>query len=299
MRIRALIVLLAVFPAVVGAQGKAPLFASDDPAVRVEGRTLHYVGLLNKRGLERLRPLLERHPDLREIRISSSGGEAFPGMEIGQLVRARALDVVVDQRCNSACANFIFLPAPKKTILPNAIVFWHNSCPQNVDRDVDFSRVVNGDVDNLAGEIYLHGRKLEGEEKAVFVKRKARQIRKKMNGYFAEYAERHRAFYAGEPYDSRIVCIGDYVQLPQGPGYAYTFSVKDMARLGVCGVHAEPGYEEHALEVLAASNQSPSAGTLRLSDYPEFKPSYRGPPCDITEGGDLKVSPRTHPNGVD
>ncbi|MGH6755360.1 MAG: hypothetical protein ACREDP_24665, partial [Bradyrhizobium sp.] len=168
MLIRALIVLLAGFPAVVGAQEKAPLFASDEPAVRVEGHTLHYVGLLNKRGLERLRPLLERHPDLREIRISSSGGEAFPGMEIGQLVRARALEVVVDQRCNSACANFIFLPAPKKTILPDAIVFWHNSCPQNVDRDVDFSRVVSGDVDNLAGEIYLHGRKLEGEEKTAF-----------------------------------------------------------------------------------------------------------------------------------
>ena len=297
MPIRALVVLLAIFSPVVGAQEKAPLFASDDPVVRAEGHTLHYVGLLNKRGLERLRPLLERHPDLREIRISSSGGEAFPGMEIGQLVRARHLEVVVDQRCNSACANFIFLPAPKKTILRNSIVFWHNACPQNVDRDVDFSRVVSGDIDNLAGEIYLHGRKLEGEEKAAFLKKKSRQIRKTMDGYFTEYAERQQAFYAGEPYDSRIVCMGDYVTLPQGPGYAYTFSVKDMARFGVCNVQAEPDYAQQAPAILSASAQAGKGGVLQLADYPHFKPSYTGLPC-AGAGIAQQSSPQTEWGGA-
>lgn len=279
MLIRALVVLLAISSPVVGAQEKATPFASDDPLVRAEGHTLHYVGLLNKRGLERLRSVLQRHPDLREIRVSSSGGEAFPGMEIGQLVRARHLEVVVDQRCNSACANFIFLPARRKTILRDSIVFWHNACPQNVDKDVDFSRVVGGGIDNLAGEIYLHGRKLEGEEKAAFLKKKSRQVRNEMKGYFTEYAKRQQAFYAGEPYDSRIVCLGDYVALPQGPGYAYTLSVEDMARFGVCNVQAESDYAQRAPAILDASGQAGKGGVLQLADYPDFKPSYTGLPC--------------------
>lgn len=55
--------------------------------------------------------------------VSSVGGEATVAMEIAE--RLGNYDVVVSGVCLSACANYLFLPAKKKTLWANSVIGWH------------------------------------------------------------------------------------------------------------------------------------------------------------------------------
>jgi len=73
---------------------------------------------------------LKRLTDLYQfdtLRINSIGGVTRAGMDIGALIKAKGLTLIVDGDCMSACANFMFPAAPKKIVLPGAVVASHGS----------------------------------------------------------------------------------------------------------------------------------------------------------------------------
>ncbi|QSX78897.1 hypothetical protein [Agrilutibacter solisilvae] len=265
--IQATVAILLLGVVAVADAAQPPPGSRADPQVAVAGTTLHYTGLLNRVGLERLRTVLAQHPELVELQVNSSGGEALPAIEIGTLVRARALSIRVEQRCNSACANYLFVPATRRTIAPGAMVVWHNACPQNLPADLRFSQVLQGKVENVGGMAYVDGK----ASTHTLSRRQAQALDRDMRRYFRQYAQRHTAFFAGLGVDSRIVCLGDYVNLPKGKGQAYTMSVEDMARFGVCGVTAEPDYLARVERALARDGKSATGGVIRLADFPQLK----------------------------
>ena len=262
--------------------------SSPQPAVAVEGEALSYTGLLNKTGLAQLRDRLRAHPRLTTLRVDSSGGDALPALEIGRLVRARRLHVVVEGRCNSACANYVFVPAARRTIRPGAMVLWHNSCPQNVPPGTKFSDVLAGHVPGLAGDARPLGERDRGKtvDDLLADRRAVRRLDRDMRGYFPDWARAHEAFFRDVPVDARIVCLGDYLALPGGKGRAYALSVDDMARFGVCGVDAPPDYLARVAETLAREGKSSLGGPLRLADHPEFEPRSPAGACDAAMARD-------------
>ncbi len=258
---------------------------SKGAAIRVEGKTLVYSGLLDRHGVDALRRQLDAHQEVTAIRIDSSGGDAMAAIEAGKAIRARRLDVVVEGRCNSACANYIFVPAANRTILPGGAVFWHNSCPQNIPPDTKMSDVLAGRHASVAATARPAGEDMAGKtvEDLLADRKATRRLDRRMKGYFRNWAKAHMAFFEDVPVDGRVMCLGDYLQLPGGSGYGYTLSVEDMARFGLCAVQASPTYLRDAQERLARDGKAEIAGAIRLADYPGFRPGDGAGACSMPD----------------
>jgi len=59
------------------------------------------------------------------IVLESEGGFLSPAIDIGDYLRGKEITAIVNGICASACAQFIFLAARQKVVLPNGGVFFH------------------------------------------------------------------------------------------------------------------------------------------------------------------------------
>ncbi|MBM3394839.1 MAG: hypothetical protein FJY37_09450 [Betaproteobacteria bacterium] len=107
-----------------------------DIVVQRQGSQLHYQGELTAQGLAALRDFAEGRV-VQSLVITSSGGEINVGMDFGEWVFARGLNVEVSKYCLSSCANYVF-PAAWQKFLPTGGRWWpgmavHASatCPTN------------------------------------------------------------------------------------------------------------------------------------------------------------------------
>ena len=64
-------------------------------------------------------------PSTRQIVITSGGGDAKTAMRIGEYIASHQIDIVVEGRCVSSCANYLFLAAKNKTVRPGAWLGFH------------------------------------------------------------------------------------------------------------------------------------------------------------------------------
>lgn len=253
-----------------------------EPKVSADDDVLHYTGLLNQTGADKLRSVMAAHGNLRTLHINSAGGEALSSMEIGGLIHARNLDVVVLERCNSGCANYVFVPAAKKTITSGAMVVWHNACPQNIPAEVPFMEMFAGKPEKVGVGymVEIDGREVKDEaKKAEVLEKNPAKYNRKMKEYLSRYASEHRAFFDGSPVDDRIVCLGDYIGLPGGKGYGYTLSIADMGKFGVCNVKADENYLGAVAAALEREEKLGKGGAIRMSDHPDFHPRYAQSGC--------------------
>ena len=246
-----------------------------DARVHAQGDTLHYEGLITSAGLAKFTETLQQHPEVITLQVRSRGGDALPAIEMGEHVLRRNLAVVVDRVCNSACANYLFVPAATRRVLPGSVVMWHNSCPQNIADGTAFERVLAGEGTNLSSSLRREGVPLSETERERVVREQGPELAEKLRRYFRAVVRPQRRLFASTGIDSRIVCLGDYLQLPHGGDYAYTLSATDMAAFGLCGVQLPDDYEEGVARILADEGLADRAGPLRLTDYPEFRPSPR------------------------
>lgn len=99
------------------------------PTIEAQGDTLTYTGYLNPEGADRAVDFIATG-HFKVLRIDSSGGEIMSSMRIGRALHDRRMDVVVRNLCMSACANYIFAAAARKTIEPGSIVAWHGDARQ-------------------------------------------------------------------------------------------------------------------------------------------------------------------------
>ncbi|AYV48593.1 hypothetical protein CFHF_19755 [Caulobacter flavus] len=59
--------------------------------------------------------------------INSGGGEQKSAIKLGNDIVDKGVTVSVNKRCHSACALFVFAPAPSKEIMRGSYVWFHNS----------------------------------------------------------------------------------------------------------------------------------------------------------------------------
>lgn len=74
-----------------------------------------------------LRKELANNPGIDTIVIDSQGGIVTAALDMADIVRTHQLRLVVDGRCFSACAHYLFPAALRKTVLPGSLVGIHGS----------------------------------------------------------------------------------------------------------------------------------------------------------------------------
>lgn len=85
------------------------------------------IGQISHITVGQIKIALETLPKAKELVIDSVGGDVESAIEIARLVRDKNLALVVDGRCFSACANFIFVAAKHKRVLPGSLVGIHHA----------------------------------------------------------------------------------------------------------------------------------------------------------------------------
>ncbi|MBL8569124.1 MAG: hypothetical protein JNK84_08565 [Phreatobacter sp.] len=92
--------------------------------IRVAGTTLCFSGDIDRDSAEATARLLTER-SLTAMVVTSDGGEVTSAVRLARVVRARGLLLVVQRRCISSCANFLFPAARTKAVAPNALVIFH------------------------------------------------------------------------------------------------------------------------------------------------------------------------------
>jgi hypothetical protein len=96
--------------------------------LRVAGDSVIFRGQLQGEGARALvQTVRDAHQRVTRLLITSPGGDGPDALAVGEAVRDRGLDVVVDRMCVSACAIFVFVAGRHKTILPGSIMAYHLS----------------------------------------------------------------------------------------------------------------------------------------------------------------------------
>jgi hypothetical protein len=93
--------------------------------LKVTGRTLHIDGTITHKVTERFEALIDQHPDIDLISISSFGGRTNAGVAIASIISKRKLNTVAVGECSSAC-TFIFLSGKIRMFDINSSLGFHS-----------------------------------------------------------------------------------------------------------------------------------------------------------------------------
>jgi hypothetical protein len=94
------------------------------PFASFDGNVLCIIGdITRNEANEAIRILKEN--DIRNIYIWSGGGDSAAALDIADQIRTMDIDIYVWQLCASSCANYLFLAASRKHVLPESVVAWH------------------------------------------------------------------------------------------------------------------------------------------------------------------------------
>lgn len=177
---------------------------------RWEG-ALGYSGSLTAAGLDAL--IDADDGSARALFVRSSGGDVGVGIDFGEWVRDRKLDVVVVDFCVSSCANYVFPAGAQKKILPGGVVAWHGDAHQD-------------DLEDRARAMLDRGYDFQDLERALAL--------------LADLRERETAFFASVGVSE---CICRFGNEELGARGAYFMSATDMRRFGIRNITEGPARE--------------------------------------------------------
>jgi hypothetical protein len=135
---------------------------ADPPAtvVRAEGEAIVFQGRIDEPSVREFLRLADDR-SLHLLVIRSAGGLVGAALDMAEAVRARGLDVEVDQFCLSSCANYVFPAARRKWLSGPATVGWHG------DMEHVLYRAQRGD-EHWSEEALAQARALAVREDAFF-----------------------------------------------------------------------------------------------------------------------------------
>jgi len=217
------------------ASQKSNLALSIDQDIWVErsGDKVVYRGRLTERGLDALRHA-GAEPQVTTLLIESSGGEIVVGMDFGNWVAERELNVVIDHACLSSCANYVFTAGRQKEIQPGAVVAWHGSAKQPGLLE-QLHELVEKDIASQG---------LPPQEQ----KRELRRARRANVRYLTGAIRKQDEFFYRVGVDEYVTRIGNDRYGVRGFFY---LSVDDMAEFGIANVTADDNYADMEPRALA------------------------------------------------
>ncbi|NIA00765.1 ATP-dependent Clp protease proteolytic subunit [Massilia sp. CCM 8734] len=96
--------------------------------------TITVIGEITPTLLQSFRAQIVQHPDVTQLYIDSGGGTITSAIDMARILYERDISLVVDGRCLSACANFLFAAARRKSVLPGSIIGIHETTVSYVDQ---------------------------------------------------------------------------------------------------------------------------------------------------------------------
>jgi hypothetical protein len=185
--------------------------------ISISGTSITYTGAISQAANQFLFSLVEQ-ADTKPttLIITSKGGDADAGLDLGRWVFESQLDVHVSSFCGSSCANYVFPAARRKFVEETAMVAWHGGATQAglaetpVCEDPGwFKEVFNCDAEAF---------------QAMIVKT------------LSDWRAKEKKFFEDIGVDQRITVLGQDPELACGVDDSATgwyYSIEDLARLGV------------------------------------------------------------------
>ena len=102
--------------------------------IRIDSESLAIVGIIDSSTPDEFRRILNSDSKIKRIHLRSGGGIANAAMEMGRDIRKRRLDIVVDDRCYSACANYLFIAGIRKSVVQGGMLLMHGGTSFNHSR---------------------------------------------------------------------------------------------------------------------------------------------------------------------
>lgn len=209
--------------------------AAADALISVENKNLRLVGSISSNTAEQFFKIV-RDREIEKLIVNSTGGEVVSSMRIGSWLFENAIDIEVEERCWSSCANYLFTAADRKTILPGATVAWHGSLIQ--EQNIDEKNMLAA-IDQAISEAPDDKRaQLETQRDSLLVQ---------FNTYIAEGKKQQKEFFVKIGVDERVCTVG----IDQyGAENFYILSVEDMSAFGITNIQAPEHYHTMDLSEL-------------------------------------------------
>ena len=212
--------------------------------ITVDRDTVVIDGYLNHNFYTRFRSeIVGNEDEITTIRINSDFGLTVQAILIGFWIYDKGVDVVIDEVCISACANYIFTAGKNKIIEDFAIVGWRDS-PQRL---VYEARSLGISVEELI-------RRDVSEDPSGAGEPISEQEQEKLTlQYFESGIEQEQKFldWLGLQEDALVYGFRDVdfdaEFLPLHLFEGWTFSIEDMTKLGIENVIYESEYEYPSL----------------------------------------------------
>ena len=222
--------------------------------ITVEGDTVVIDGYINHNAFIRFRAAIHgKEDEITTVRINSDFGLTVQAILIGFWIYDKGVDVIVDEVCTSVCANYIFTAGKNKIIEDFAIVGWHDS-PQ---RQVYEARSLG----ITAEELIRRGVSEDPSETgAPISERELERLIDASVQYFETEIEQERQFldWIGLQEDALVYGFRDVdfgaEFLPLHLFEGWTFSIEDMAKLGIENVTYNSDYEYPSLLLTIEEN---------------------------------------------
>jgi membrane-bound inhibitor of C-type lysozyme len=202
--------------------------------VHTKGSDIFYTGRVVPEGYRLLREkAAAAKVKPARLVINSGGGPIEDGMDIGNWVFDNGLDILVIEKCMSSCANYVFPAARNKEIADGAVVAWHGSLSDPLDKgDLEESLKI---VDRQFPDLSVAQREKMKE-----------QARTSFAAYLKVQAVRQKEFFQKIGVDEKVTLLGP----SHGVKDFYFLSVDDMERFGIRKVKASADYAKTDLSRL-------------------------------------------------
>lgn len=203
---------------------------------------MRYGGGLTLAGLERLKQETDGKP-ITTLMVFSGGGEINAGIDFGNWVYDRGLDVVVPRACLSSCANYVFTAGRRKVILPGAIVAWHGSA-----RQANLLETTQPDKARARARWGLRKNRQPVTEESLAAETE------RVLTYARTTVARQDSFFTRIGVDEFVTRVG---QVDYGARGFFFMSVADMETFGIHNIVAPPDYEHTDLRAIKKLTGTP------------------------------------------
>ena len=92
---------------------------------QVNPQMLRFVGQIDAQTARKFNQMIT--PEITTIVVQSGGGDTDTALQVGQEIHKRQLDIIVEGRCGSSCANYWFVAAVNKTVGKGSWVGFHGN----------------------------------------------------------------------------------------------------------------------------------------------------------------------------
>ena len=180
--------------------------------------------------------IAQTSPKVKKIILNSNGGDLVAGMDMGDYILSRNLDVEVESKCFSSCANYLFISGNKKIIQDGALVGWHGSMTTKLsDASYICEKIEGCNYQEYIAEITAK----YGKDEEYYLNG--------MNKILAPMIERQQQFYQVRGVVQQVTTYGHCHGRNKR---VWTYSISDMRKFGIRNIIAD---EEKYLAAVATS----------------------------------------------